>query len=692
MTMSRQRCSRLSTFAGLLTVVVLAATMSAQQKPAGMPSDWTHRHLVFSNPGTYVQMLNPGVSQDRWVNWVGMQGNSRFMQQQRQRAGKAWNNETALAFELALAQAVDNNPSAGNKKKQPVTALQRDWNVSIGNAPPAAMYPATFALDFNAPSCTNDFAVFPVNISGATQANLIGFNNLYVPGRCGTAAAPNFKFAYKIGSGVIQTSPVMSMDGTKIALVESVAGGSKFHVLTIGTNASNEGTSTVGVVPGTGGSNAVDAAVSIQGGVSVTRSSPFIDYDYDAAYVGDDAGVLHKFSPVFNGTPAEVTVGWPFTVASGVVLTGPVVNGTSIYVGGGTGSLYCVTTAGAACGHASIAVGTVALLDPPMIDGSTGYVFVATKNASNAILVQASADLSSKVTVTMGGIANSYNIHNGAFDNGYLTGADPSAGHMYFCGNQVSQQAPTLWRVGFNSSGLINSTNDGSSFMLTGSSGNSDECSSLTEVYNANSPGGGKDLLFVGMAAANHGCGSLNKSCVGSLDITSGMPVAYQSTFQVSTGLTSGIVVDNVADVVPVWGASTAYAVGSLIVDSNGKVQKCTTAGTSGSASPTWSTTKGGTTSDGTVTWTLQGPYTGSWQASHLYSANAIVTDSSNRLQRTNGGTSGASQPAFTATTTADNGMTWTNLGSYTQSSVSSIYLSTVGDKKAFKLTQIGLQ
>jgi len=53
------------------------------------------------------------------------------------------------------------------------------------------------------------------------------------------------------------------------------------------------------------------------------------------------------------------------------------------------------------------------------------------------------------------------------------------------------------------------------------------------------------------------------------------------------------------------WAASNAYVVGNLIADSNGNIQRCTTAGTSGGAHPTWSTTIGTTTTDNTAVWTL---------------------------------------------------------------------------------------
>jgi len=53
------------------------------------------------------------------------------------------------------------------------------------------------------------------------------------------------------------------------------------------------------------------------------------------------------------------------------------------------------------------------------------------------------------------------------------------------------------------------------------------------------------------------------------------------------------------------WAASTVYAAGALVFDSNGNLQQTGGGGTSGSSAPTWSTTLGGTTTDGSVTWTL---------------------------------------------------------------------------------------
>lgn len=53
---------------------------------------------------------------------------------------------------------------------------------------------------------------------------------------------------------------------------------------------------------------------------------------------------------------------------------------------------------------------------------------------------------------------------------------------------------------------------------------------------------------------------------------------------------------------------NTAYTVGTAIWDDNGSLQLCTAAGTtSGTVTPTWNGTIGGTTTDGTVTWTNLG-------------------------------------------------------------------------------------
>lgn len=56
------------------------------------------------------------------------------------------------------------------------------------------------------------------------------------------------------------------------------------------------------------------------------------------------------------------------------------------------------------------------------------------------------------------------------------------------------------------------------------------------------------------------------------------------------------------------WANATAYTLGTGYKDPNNNIQVVTTGGTSGASQPVWSTIVGGTTTDGTVTWTNRGP------------------------------------------------------------------------------------
>ncbi|HXC43863.1 MAG TPA: hypothetical protein VNY51_10135 [Candidatus Dormibacteraeota bacterium] len=68
------------------------------------------------------------------------------------------------------------------------------------------------------------------------------------------------------------------------------------------------------------------------------------------------------------------------------------------------------------------------------------------------------------------------------------------------------------------------------------------------------------------------------------------------------------------------WTASTVFSTMGLIVDPNGNVQQlygvnaletnATQIGESGDGAPNFNTATGATTTDGTVTWTSQGPIT----------------------------------------------------------------------------------
>ena len=100
------------------------------------------------------------------------------------------------------------------------------------------------------------------------------------------------------------------------------------------------------------------------------------------------------------------------------------------------------------------------------------------------------------------------------------------------------------------------------------------------------------------------------------------------------------------------WAASTAFAVGQAIIDSNGVIQVVKTAGTSGAAAPAWDTTVGGNTTDGTVTWVNSDKQ--AWKASTAFTAGELILDGNGNIELVEtAGTSGAAAPAWSTSATS---------------------------------------
>jgi hypothetical protein len=113
-----------------------------------------------------------------------------------------------------------------------------------------------------------------------------------------------------------------------------------------------------------------------------------------------------------------------------------------------------------------------------------------------------------------------------------------------------------------------------------------------------------------------------------------------------------------------VWQSNTAFAKGDFIVDSNNNVQVVQTAGTTGGPPPQWQTAFGQITTDGTVTWTENGPAT--WQPSTAFAAGQFIYDPDNNMQHVLiAGTTGNTEPVWNSVylPTADGSVTWINNG-----------------------------
>ena len=116
-----------------------------------------------------------------------------------------------------------------------------------------------------------------------------------------------------------------------------------------------------------------------------------------------------------------------------------------------------------------------------------------------------------------------------------------------------------------------------------------------------------------------------------------------------------------------VWAPGFAFTAGTILIDLNGNAQQVTTAGTSGKSTPKWSTVVGGTTSDGTVTWTnVASIVPAAWQPLTTYTSGQTVFDGIG-LQRlttpaSGTGTSGSVTPIWNSST-PDAALVWTNAG-----------------------------
>lgn len=418
------------------------------------------------------------------------------------------------------------------------SSMHADWAFSLGaggivGAPfNIGVYPAKWSFDSvtvtgpaDANSCLNDYVVVPIDATnfspgaapftlppGPSQPNIIGVNNLYSGtaggnGVCnrnggvatatddGQSATTYFSYAVIGDDGIVATSPVTSVDGTKIAFVEGSTN-AHFHVLawnaTDGNNDAGTGTplgrqdaltNTLQICPqpATGNCTGTQDFVAVEptitgtpahgnatdltlGGASDSFSSPYVEYTADVAYVGNDAGQIFKIKNVFCPTWAPcggvapsldtsfgsgagfITIGGACTSVSGITEDG--VDG-NILAGCADGFLYEFTSTGTLVDSLQIGDGNAAnggIVDPPTVDGVNGWVYVETGScvttltgclaAGDPVLVQAQVGTlstnSAADLVAPGQTAGlAFNIHSPAFNDAYFTSTTPGDWLLY---------------------------------------------------------------------------------------------------------------------------------------------------------------------------------------------------------------------------------------------------------------------
>jgi hypothetical protein len=510
----------------LLAVLVsgLSAEISETRPRVGVPEDWTHHRIKFSS------------AKLRQQPELAAQDPRAAMQLYRE----AFRNAQA-----AMARTQSSiSPFAD------ATTTHRDWSISLGSGRlQPGVYPAKWQSDPTLPpSCTTDFVIYGLNSSGVTggQPSIVGLKNLYSDGAnplCG-GAQPNFLFSYNtntIANGRILTSSVLSLDGKKVAFIETstVAGArtSSVHVLNIPA-VGNQVLVTPAANPPGGALSTTSIAAA-----SNTRSSPWVDYKNDILYVGLDNGRLYKVTGIFNGTPTVVNAApWPVLIANNQILSSPVLNQNTgaLFIGAANGRVFSLNVNNPVT-VTNIQVGRTggnnpAIFDSPMFDATGGTVFAISSNdnvLAGAAVVQFDANtlaVSNRVLIGLGssGGAN-VNMYDGDLDDAYF--ANPSTGHMLVCGTGAADTIPNRYLLPFNGSGVLQ---PGTAVPLTADG--AARCSPVTEFFNSN-VGGGTDFFFWGVSRSCPGFGATG--CVMAL-----ASETTQSSARISGG-TSGIVIDN---------------------------------------------------------------------------------------------------------------------------------------------------
>lgn len=712
----------------LCTLALIAAcglslqAQGTQDKPLGLPDDWTHRHVIFSDPGSEDDAFRRGTHDE----WLKIHNDPRFMMQQLKREKirhGGWVHDGDHDRDHDRDNDGDHdrdgdrdrrdrhdNSRDGDKQAAQPSSIHRDWSMDMGSTSSNVggdNYPAKYSFSVAAPTkainCAGgsqpDFVVYNTGVAGsAAQASIIAYTNLYT-GFC-TGTTPQVLWAYNLNGAQIVTSPVLSLDGSQVAFVNSATGTAQLIILkwasTTGsfTGTTHTSTSITGIASCTGlttvgspiygaGIPQGDTIASACSGTSLTLALPTTTsatetITYSNATPTAPVTLSSSTANCKSSTVACMTVinfNKPSGNSAGDTISSPFYdyNSDTLYVGdagdylhkftnvflGGTAPAEVTATWPVMAGN-----GSNHALTSPVYDSFSNLVYVANFTSDLAEVTPAGAVTHSATIagaandIQEGPIVDGTNHRVYVFDEGnptnyvdqfalsstagtgFASGASPLATANVGTGNSTTQ---LLYDGDFDNAYYSSANGTGNLYIC----GNTNAHPTIYQIPITAGTMSNTANTGPALASANTQCSPATEVYNNAL---SGGPYDWIYVGVRASGSPSGCAAGGCVVSIPVntWQSATAYTVGQKIVNNHFNIEVVSTAGTSSGTQPTWPAAgvTGTNTPDGGVIWTSEGPYTfTAFTSGGFYTLGTVIVDSNNNLERVTG-ISGGGQAA----------------------------------------------
>ena len=116
---------------------------------SGFPEDWTHHHVVFSNPGA----ADTSFGKHQYDRWLKVMNSPRYRRQQARRSR--------------------DHAGLGGSRRTKQQPIKTDWSTNLGNGATvgASQYPAKYSFSTTSESCTPRAAPTSSGSAASVRAN-----------------------------------------------------------------------------------------------------------------------------------------------------------------------------------------------------------------------------------------------------------------------------------------------------------------------------------------------------------------------------------------------------------------------------------------------------------------------------------------------------------------------------------------